>query len=272
MQVGIDAQDVRQRHRIGVVGLRTSHRRPFPIAGHGHRVDREHRPPTGTQGGDQQSARSLDRDRDRVLGAVAGVGEHLDQSGEPGRVVADALFGHQLPITADDCDVVMPFSPVDSAVAVQSSTSINSGVPLVRTQTRTRSALLTSLSGLPPMSCSRSQHTRTAPVSVRARWLSTRLGASGRASGLEPRAIPPARAGRAAKTHRAVPSAVGALPSALTVCQKGLAAHEGRSHRASSSERRADRPRTKPVDRPTRGPVLTRRPCQSAHRSRISRF
>jgi hypothetical protein len=31
-------------------------------------------------------------------------------------------------------------------------------------------------------------------------------------------------------------------------------------------------PRTKPVDRPTCGPVLTRRPCQSAHRSQISRF
>jgi hypothetical protein len=133
VQVGIDAQDVRQRHRIGVVGLRTSHRRPFPIAGHGHRVDRKHRAPTGTQGGDQQPARSFDRDRDRVLGAVAGVGEHPGQSGEPGRVVADALFGHQTPITADDCDVVMPFSPVDSAVAIQSSTSINSGVPLVRT-------------------------------------------------------------------------------------------------------------------------------------------
>jgi hypothetical protein len=31
--------------------------------------------------------------------------------------------------------------------------------------------LLTSLSGLPPMSCSRSQRTRTTPVLVRARWL-----------------------------------------------------------------------------------------------------
>jgi hypothetical protein len=150
----------------------------------------------------------------------------------------------------------MPFSPVDSAVAIQSSTSMNSGVPLVRTQTRTRSALLTSLSGLPPMSCSRSQRTRTAPVSVRARWLSTRLGASGHASGLKPRAIPPARAGQTATTHRAVPSAVGALPS--------LRAHGLSKGLAAQANDAPTNPRTKPVDRPTRGPVLTRPPCQSA--------
>jgi hypothetical protein len=57
VHVGINAQDVRQRHRIGVVGLRASDRRQLSIAGHGHRVDREHRPPTGTRGGDQQPAR-----------------------------------------------------------------------------------------------------------------------------------------------------------------------------------------------------------------------
>src|SRR5258707_11730735 len=42
--------------------------------------------------------------------------------------------------------------------------------------------------------------------------------------------------------------------------------------RTGSSERHDDRPHTKPVDRPTRGPVLTRRPCQWAHRSQISRL
>ena len=130
MDVGIDAKNVRQRHRIGVVGLRASHRRPLPVTRHGHRVDREHRPSTATQSRHQQSARGLDRDRNRVLGAVARVGKHPGQSGEPRRVVADALSGHQLAIAIDDRDVVMPFSPVDSAETVQSSTSINSGVPL----------------------------------------------------------------------------------------------------------------------------------------------
>jgi hypothetical protein len=43
------------------------------------------------------------------------------------------------------------------------------------TRARTRSALLTSLWGLPPMSCSRSQHTRTAPVLARALRLPTRF-------------------------------------------------------------------------------------------------
>lgn len=50
-----------------------------------------------------------------------------------------------------------------------------------------------------------------------------KIGASGRASGLEPRSIPPARTGpdREDTPYRAGP-AVGPLPSALTVCQEGL--------------------------------------------------
>jgi hypothetical protein len=130
MDVGIDAQDVGQRHRIGVVGLRAGHRRPLPVTRHGHRVDREDRPPRVTQSRHQQPARSFDRDRNRVFRAVARVGKHPGQSGEPRRVVADAFLGHQLAIAVDDRNVVMPFSPVDSAETVQSSTSINSGVPL----------------------------------------------------------------------------------------------------------------------------------------------
>lgn len=93
-----------------MVGLRASHRRPFPIPGHGHRVDREHRPPTGPQGSDQQPAWGFDRDGDRVLAAVAGLGEHPGQGSEPDRIVADALLGHQRPIPVDDRDVVMPFA------------------------------------------------------------------------------------------------------------------------------------------------------------------
>jgi hypothetical protein len=132
MDVGIDAQDVGQRHRIAVVGLRASHRRPLPVTRHGHRIDREHRPPRATQRRHHQPARGFDRHRNRVLGAVASVGEHPGQSGEPGRVVNDAFLGHQLAIAVDDRNVVMPFSPVDSAETVQSSTSINSGGSLVR--------------------------------------------------------------------------------------------------------------------------------------------
>jgi hypothetical protein len=115
VQVGVDPQDIGQHHRIGVVGLRAGHRVPFPVAGHSHRVDREHRAPSRAQRGHQQPPRGLDRDRDQILGAVAGGGEHLGQRAESGRVVTDALLGHQFSGTVDDRDVVMAFGPVNSA-------------------------------------------------------------------------------------------------------------------------------------------------------------
>jgi hypothetical protein len=49
--VDIDTQDIGQRHRIGLVGLRAGYPVPFAVAGHGHRVDREHRAPSRTQRG-----------------------------------------------------------------------------------------------------------------------------------------------------------------------------------------------------------------------------
>src|SRR6185369_12438222 len=109
----------------------------------------------------QQPARGFDRDRNRVFRAVARVGEQIGQCAESSQVVADAFLGHQLAIAIDDRDVVMPFGPVDSAGSVHfSHTSVMSGkYQWSKTPARTRSTLLTSLSGLPPMSCPRSQRT-----------------------------------------------------------------------------------------------------------------
>jgi hypothetical protein len=53
VDVLVGAQDVGQRHRVGVVGLATAHRVPFAVAGDGHRVDRIDRTPGGPQRRDQ---------------------------------------------------------------------------------------------------------------------------------------------------------------------------------------------------------------------------
>ena len=71
MDVAVDAQDVGQGHTIGLVGLGASHRMPFSIAGHRHRVDREHRPPGPSKCSNYEATRRFDRDGDRVLGPVA---------------------------------------------------------------------------------------------------------------------------------------------------------------------------------------------------------
>ena len=246
-----------------VVGLRASRRSPLAVAGRGHRVDREHRPPAGAQRGDQQPARGLDRDRDRPARAVAVLGEHPGQSGEPARVVADALFGHQTPITADDRDVMMPFSPVDSAVAIQSSTSINSGVPLVRTPDEN------------------AQRPTYEPLGLASDELFA-IPAHPHGAGLSQSSMALDKIGGVWSCERAQTTSNPTCscrpdrddtPCHPVGCWRIALPPRSRSAKraCSSSERRADQPRTKPVDRPTRGPVLTRRPRQSAHRSRISK-
>jgi hypothetical protein len=110
----VGAQDVGQHEGVPGVGLFARHRVPISISGHRQRVDREHFASGRAQACNQQAAAGLDGDRDRLLAAVAGGGEHLQQRGEPGGVVADAAFGHQLALGVDQGDVVMVFGPVDA--------------------------------------------------------------------------------------------------------------------------------------------------------------
>lgn len=119
VHVGVGAQDVRQRHRVGVVGLFPRHTVPFPVAGHRHRVDGVNLAAAGTQCRDQQPARGLDRHRDRVLGAVAGLGQHHGQFREPLDGLGDPPLGHQPAFGVDQGDVVLAFCPVDPAEHVQ---------------------------------------------------------------------------------------------------------------------------------------------------------
>ena len=113
--VHVGAQDVRQHDRVAVVGFAARDRVPVPVAGHGHRVDGVDPAAGGAQAGGQQPARGLDRHRDRVIGAVAVLGEQAQQRGEPGGVVADAAAGQQLPVPVCQGDVVVVFGPVDPA-------------------------------------------------------------------------------------------------------------------------------------------------------------
>jgi hypothetical protein len=91
--VPVGAQDAGQDDGVAVVGLAPGGRVPVAVAGDCHRVDRVDGAPGGAQAGGQQAARGLDRDRDRVFGAVAVLGEQFQQPGQPGRVVADPQPG-----------------------------------------------------------------------------------------------------------------------------------------------------------------------------------
>lgn len=115
MGVGIGAQDVRQDHGVGVVGLLAGDSVSFPVAGDGHRVDRIDRPSGLPKRGNEQSARGFDRHWDRVIVVVAGISQHGHQLGEAVSGLGDAALGHQLAVGVDQGDVVIPVGPVDAA-------------------------------------------------------------------------------------------------------------------------------------------------------------
>jgi hypothetical protein len=115
MRRHVGAQNVGQHERVTGVGLAARDRVPVPIPRHGHRVDRVDRASGGAQTGHQQAVAGLDRHRDRCVGSVPGVGQQLQQGGEPGRVVTDSPFDQQGPVLVDQRYVVMVLGPVDPA-------------------------------------------------------------------------------------------------------------------------------------------------------------
>jgi hypothetical protein len=112
----IGAQDVRQRHRIDMIALLARHRRAFAIASHRQRIDRVDRPAARAEHRDQQPARCLDRDGDRLVSAVAGRGQHRGQLRDTVQALLDTPLAHQLALVVDERDVVMPLGPIDAAV------------------------------------------------------------------------------------------------------------------------------------------------------------
>ena len=116
MQVGVGPQNVRQRHRIGTIALLARHTRASPVPGHRQRVDRIDRPPGGAQHRDQQPARGLDRNRDRIRRAVPGRSEHGGQFREAICALADPPLGDQRAVAVDQRNVVMALGPVDAAI------------------------------------------------------------------------------------------------------------------------------------------------------------
>src|SRR3546814_3061192 len=89
---------------------------PGPVPGGGEWVDLVDHPATCSECGDPQAVVGFDPDRDQVFGGVAGFGECLEQSGEPGGVVVDSSPAHDFAQVVEDCEVVMVFGPIDSAV------------------------------------------------------------------------------------------------------------------------------------------------------------
>ena len=108
MRSGISAHNVGQQHRVGGIGFCSRQRVPSPIARGGQRVDRIDHPAGGAQRAHPQPAVGFDSHRDRMLGAVARLGQQRQRLREPGRVVADEFLlgepdhGTQVPLEAQN--------------------------------------------------------------------------------------------------------------------------------------------------------------------------
>jgi len=68
---------------------------------------------SGAQTGHQQAAAGLNRHRNGIIRAIAGVGQQRNQGGETGRIVADPPLGDQCSLVVDQGDVVVGLGPID---------------------------------------------------------------------------------------------------------------------------------------------------------------
>ena len=204
VQVGVHAQDVRQRHRVGVIGLRPCHRVALPVTGHRQRVDRIHRPSRRPQRRDQQPPRRLDCHRNGVLAVVAEFGEQLDELGEARRIVGDTFLGDQLTAAVDDCDIVTSRPSRCHRTLSRLIPPIWCGFCAGHTRAGCAALYLQGSMAFPPMSCSRSQQ----PARRRSMLRAPRLEKTEtflRAGGLQPR-------GQSHRPAPARPSATRANP------------------------------------------------------------
>jgi hypothetical protein len=113
--VRVGAQDVRQHHRVEVVGLLARDGLPFAVAGGGHRVDGVDGATGRPEAGNEQAAGGLDRHRYPLAGVVAVLGQQVEQLLQAGRVVADPGPAQELAVAVDHGDVVVVAGPVDPA-------------------------------------------------------------------------------------------------------------------------------------------------------------
>ena len=123
VMVAVQTHDLGQHVGITRVGLRPRGGVPLPVAGHRHRVDREHLIPGRDQRGHPRAAVGLDPDHHPPrrqhpgLGihrssVVEVLGDHLVQPGHPGHALGQPRPAQPLPVAVEDLDVVVVLGPV----------------------------------------------------------------------------------------------------------------------------------------------------------------
>jgi hypothetical protein len=113
--VHVGAQDVRQDQGVAGVGLLAADAVAVAVACGGQRVDCEDLAAAGAQDGDEQAVAGLDGDRYRALGAVAVLGQEVQELAVASCVVADARLCEQSAGVVDQGDVVVALRPGDAA-------------------------------------------------------------------------------------------------------------------------------------------------------------
>ena len=119
----VQADDLGQQVRVGGIGLRARGGVPLAVAGHRHRVDREHLVAGGDQGGDPGAAVGLDADLHQPRGLTRlevgpGIGHLLGhqsmQPVHPLETLRQPSADQHLSCVVDDLHVVVVLGPVVS--------------------------------------------------------------------------------------------------------------------------------------------------------------
>jgi hypothetical protein len=113
MRMCVGPKNVGQDDGIACIRFGSTGPVPIAIAGNSEWIDGVHLPTACQQCRNQEQARALDRDWNRLVRAIATLSKHAQEIGEPGGTDADPPFRQHVASFIDDSNVVVAFGPID---------------------------------------------------------------------------------------------------------------------------------------------------------------
>jgi hypothetical protein len=113
MRMGVSPKNVGQDDGIACIRFGSTGTVPVAISRNGKWIDGVHLPTACQQCRDQEQARALDGNWNRLFRSIATLSKHAQEISEPGGTDADPPFRQNVASFIYDGDIVVGFSPIN---------------------------------------------------------------------------------------------------------------------------------------------------------------